>query len=1067
MPLYLKKFSKTSKKSKGILIMFFLLYAVCASSQSYSFRNFTPEDGLSQSFIYSIIQDSHGYLWIGTGNGLFRYNGFQFDIYTTNDSLADNFITCSINDDENLWFGHSNGGLSLYDGSIFRKVKIRKQDIGRLTHFAKSPSGRIWVSTYASSLLELSKDSGVVKYEGFTDQIIINTFDFISESEVLIGSNTGLLNCRLNASGEIEVLGNVKEIPETRITGLVRMNYKSGFYVATENDGIYRLTRDNNKFIASRITVNENAEFTAVQDIFVDKLSSLWLCTYGSGLIKLENNGSGEFSSVTYFNKASGFVTNDVKTFIQDREGSIWSGNYGKGLTQITQKTFSVFRFGNSSYGNSIFSFCFDQKFRWIGTENGLVKMDGPTDEIISFYSTGKGIPKDTVTSLYSADGAELWIGTGRNGLFRLDIKKGTFQRYNLGEGTLENSVTALAGKNGQVWVGTKKGLCTIITASNEKIWYSINKGGLPHNLINCVYIDKADRVWVSTRSNILSYIEAGKINRVPINSAAGVTTIGPVTEDSESRIWAGSNGNGIFLIQADSVFNITTREGLLSNYCYSMVCDEDNNLWVGHKTGLTRIKTTGFSVKQVQNFEGATENWQFNTNALLKDQGGVIWFGSNKGIVKYDPEMENPLQPPPVLGITSIRINDEDINYKNGIVLPPGHYKIRIEFLGVSLKDPSMVTYQYKLDGYEQWSDITKNTSITYNNLTEGKYSFVVNSSSAEGIVTASPLTVGIIIKKPVWKEFWFFPVNGFILVILTLFYIKRRELRFLTENRKLEEKVIERTQEIQNQKNEIELQRDLIDEKNASITSSIKYASQIQNSVLPPLSLIDSLFPENFILNRPKDIVSGDFYWATQKDGRIVFTVADCSGHGVPGAFMSLLGITLLNEIVNLEGLLQSDAIVTRLRERVIQTLQQNSLNVSNSDGMDLALCVLDRGEKKIQYTGGMNDLVYIRDGELRLLRADRTSACVLYNNTGTFTLNEIDYKNGDVFYLFTDGYRDQFGGENDKKFLTRNFHKALLEIHKLPMPEQKVILEKTLIDWMKDTEQTDDITVMGIRL
>src|SRR5665647_2880432 len=163
-------------------------------------------------------------------------------------------------------------------------------------------------------------------------------------------------------------------------------------------------------------------------------------------------------------------------------------------------------------------------------------------------------------------------------------------------------------------------------------------------------------------------------------------------------------------------------------------------------------------------------------------------------------------------------------------------------------------------------------------------------------------------------------------------------------------------------------------IRDRNASITSSIRYASNIQNAVLPPVELMDRLLPDNFILSKPKDIVSGDFYWLAEKDNKIVFVVADCTGHGVPGAFMSLLGITLLNEIVNIHGITRSDAIVTKLRERVIHSLQQGRKNIPNSDGMDIALCVLDQYQKRIQYTGGMINLVYIRDGKLEIVKADR---------------------------------------------------------------------------------------------
>ena len=201
-------------------------------------------------------------------------------------------------------------------------------------------------------------------------------------------------------------------------------------------------------------------------------------------------------------------------------------------------------------------------------------------------------------------------------------------------------------------------------------------------------------------------------------------------------------------------------------------------------------------------------------------------------------------------------------------------------------------------------------------------------------------------------------------------------------------------------------------------------------------------------------------------KKDNKIVFAVADCTGHGIPGAFMSLLGITLLNEIVNIQGITRSDAIVTKLRERVVHSLQQSRKDNPTSDGIDMALCVLDQRQKRIQYTGGLNDLVYIRDGKLEVFKADRFSVCFLFDYSGPFTMQEIDCRKGDVFYLFSDGYRDQFDGNNDKKYSTRQFYDMLLEIHELPMLNQREILEEKLNEWMKDNIQTDDITVMGIR-
>jgi ligand-binding sensor domain-containing protein/serine phosphatase RsbU (regulator of sigma subunit) len=1067
MFLSLKNSIKDYFNCKAILLPLFLLMGMNMFSQDYNFSNFTSEDGLPQSFIYSITQDVHGYLWVGTGNGLSRYNGFVFETYPTSDSLANSFITCSISDGKGLWFGHSNGGLSYFNGKKYYPVNIHPPNKSPVTHFAKSSEGRIWASTYSDGLLKLSNDTGALKYYLFKDQTFITSFEFLNESELLIGTNTGLILCRIGESGEIGIIRHISEIPDSKITCIQKMQDKSLFYISTENDGIFEISSENNVLKVLKIISDRDSEFTGIQYLYKDSQSNLWLCSFGKGLIKMTFSASGDLEKIYYLNKVNGFPTDNVKTIYEDHEGNIWSGNFGQGLTLIIPKTLSVYSFDNPLYGNNILSLYFDQKYRWIGTENGLVKMDLKTNKVIRFYDQRSGLPKDKVAAIYSADGKDLWIGTGQNGVFRMEAANDKILKYPIENGELENSITSITGKGDEVWIGTRKGLWNVNTGTKRKKLYSISQGGLPHNDINSLFIDRNGKLWVSTRGSVLAYILDEKVFKLPINSRSGNLTLGPLTEDSDSRIWVGSNGNGIFKIQSDSIVNLTVKEGLVSNYCYSLICDDHKNIWVGHKGGLSKIRITDFSIKSIRHIEGMPDSLLFNSNAITKDQTWKIWFGSGRGMVSYDSSIENPQTQPPVLGITSIKINNEEKEISDKLILSPGTYKIRIDFLGINLKEPQLVNYQYKLEGFDQWSEITKNSSITYNHISEGNYTFILKASSGDGAVTVNPLTISIIIKEPVWKKFWFYPLNVLLLITLIFIYVKRREYKFISVKRILEEKVRERTIEIQNQKNEIELQRDMIDEKNVSITSSIKYASNIQNAVLPPVELINRLLPDNFILSKPKDIVSGDFYWLAEKDNKIVFTVADCTGHGVPGAFMSILGITLLNEIVNIQGITRSDAIVTELRDRLINTLKQSRKDITTSDGFDIALCVLNLQQKTIQFTGGMSNLVHIHDGSLNVIRADRNSVCVIYDNSGPFTIKEIDYKEGDIFYLFSDGYQDQFGGEHDRKYFVHRFYTLLLDIHRKPMLKQKEILEKNLKEWMGDTEQTDDITVMGIRL
>jgi ligand-binding sensor domain-containing protein/serine phosphatase RsbU (regulator of sigma subunit) len=1051
---------------KGFLILFSLILSCHAFSQSYNIRNFDSEASLNNSYVYSIIQDSGGYLWIGTDKGLLRYNGFTFENFPLSDSLTSSFITCTIDEDGYPWFGTYDGGLSYFDGEKVQTLNMTDTDPATLTSFGESPDSAVWASTYSGGLMKLSKDSGILKYFRFEGQAVITSFGFLGKNELLVGSTSGLLLCRLKEAPEIEIVRYIPEIPYSRITCIQKLRDNSGFYVATENDGLFRLATEASGYSVSKIEVDHNADFSGIQYMYEDSRANLWLCSFGSGLIRLGYSAPGQFNSIHYFNKSSGYPADNVKTVYEDREGNIWSGNYGHGLTLITPRIFSIYPVGNASFGNSIISVCFDRTNRWLGTENGLIRMDLQTNKIIKFYGTGSVLPKDNITALYSADGRGLWIGTMGNGLFHMDTENEIIIKYPVATGKLENSITAITGNREHIWIGTHKGLLEIDSGTQENTWYTISQGGLPHNFINCLFCDRRGRLWVTTPGSIVSYIQDGKVFRLPLNSSEGNLTLGPVAEDSDSLIWVGSLGNGVFLLEADSIVNLTVKEGLLSDYCYSMISDDRDNIWIGHKTGLSRIRMTDYSIKPLSHIEGLPDNPEFNANATAEDKTGKIWFGTDKGLVSYDCSMESQRGLPPILNITSIKINGQETSIADKITLPAGNYKITIDFLGVSLREPDLVNYQYRLEGYDQWSEITKYPSITYNHLTQGDYNFILKAASGDGAVTLNPAIINIRIKRPIWENWWFYLSIVLLFIAFIYIYIKRREYRFLTEKRVLEEKVKERTFEIEFQKNEIQIQKDKIDEQNARITASISYASNIQNALLPGVQTLDRLLPDNFLLSLPKDIVSGDFYWLSERGGKVLLTVADCTGHGVPGAFMSLLGITFLNEIVNDQGITKSDEIVTELRRKLTRSLE-NRKDISSSDGMDLVLCVIDRNHKTIQYTGAMNDLIYIRNGNLSLIKADKISVCSFLDNSIPFTMKEINYREGDIFYLCSDGYADQFGGEFDKKFLSIKLHLTLLEIHKLSMASQKEFLENELINWKKDRIQTDDITVMGVRL
>ncbi|MCP4312516.1 MAG: SpoIIE family protein phosphatase [Bacteroidetes bacterium] len=276
---------------------------------------------------------------------------------------------------------------------------------------------------------------------------------------------------------------------------------------------------------------------------------------------------------------------------------------------------------------------------------------------------------------------------------------------------------------------------------------------------------------------------------------------------------------------------------------------------------------------------------------------------------------------------------------------------------------------------------------------------------------------------------------------------------------NRELEDKVQERTREIQNQKEHIEKQ-------NKEIKYSFDYAKKIQNTVLPRNEVFENLFGEHFIFFKPRDIVSGDFYWISQSGSRIVLTAADCTGHGVPGSLMSMLGITMLHEIVNEKGVMHSEEILNQLRLSIARTLKQEGKIGEQKDGIDMALMIYDTAKRTLEFSGANNPLYIIRNGEMLEYKGNNMPVAY-YEKMSDFTRYTIEMKQGDRVYMFTDGFPDQFGGPQGKKFKYRPFKDLLLEVHERPMEEQHRILSLIFDEWKGDLSQIDDVLVIGLRL
>ena len=299
----------------------------------------------------------------------------------------------------------------------------------------------------------------------------------------------------------------------------------------------------------------------------------------------------------------------------------------------------------------------------------------------------------------------------------------------------------------------------------------------------------------------------------------------------------------------------------------------------------------------------------------------------------------------------------------------------------------------------------------------------------------------------------------------------LNERSEKELIKNQR--DKIEAQRDEIEAQRNLATFQRDRIASQKKAIIESITYASRIQKALMVPEEYISELLPEYFVLNKPKDIVSGDFLWLTRENNKIILAVADCTGHGVPGAFMSVLGISFVREIVIERKNIRPNEILNELRKMVISALHQKGELHEAMDGMDIAVCSINLENKELQFAGANNPLYLIRDGELTIIEADKMPVGILFKGETGFSNHGIKLEKNDSIYLFSDGYADQFGGPDGKKFMLKQFQQLLRDIHDKPMKEQKEILDKTIEEWKSGHEkqkgrydQVDDILVLGLR-
>ena len=474
----------------------------------------------------------------------------------------------------------------------------------------------------------------------------------------------------------------------------------------------------------------------------------------------------------------------------------------------------------------------------------------------------------------------------------------------------------------------------------------------------------------------------------------------------------------------------------------------------------------------------------------VIYPDGHIIWFGISNRLYSFNKNIKRDYEEPFNALIRRVTISQIDSVLFNGTYyslsederllvsttqpddlrpsLKFAYNRLEFEFSSPFYDSQDKTEFSWFLEGEDMtWSNWTRETRAQYTYLREGAHTLRVKARNVYG--TESTEAVYEFYISPPWHRTTLARIGYLVLLSLFIYAIVLFNSRRLKKEKIILEGIVrERTAEIMQQKEEIEAQRDMIAEQNKNITDSIEYAQRIQTAILPPGDYVKELLPKRFILFLPRDIVSGDFYWLTKLNKRIISVAADCTGHGVPGGFMSMLGIAFLNEIVNKSpDNVTAGEILDQLREQVIESLHQTGKTGESQDGMDISLFILDWEKKNLEFAGANNPLIIVRNQELIEIKGDKMPIGIHDRADQPFTNHVVELVDGDVIYTLSDGYQDQFGGPKGKKFMIKRLKQLLIDIHEKPMSEQRDILLKELEDWQGSFERVDDIIVMGVKI
>ncbi len=978
---------------------------------------------------------------MGTNQGgINKYNGSEFSYLTKEHGLSDNVVYAIAQDRLGRVLVGTNNGLNIIVGE---KIDTIDTDKG-LPH-----KGVVSILIGNDETVWLGTGKGVAHLKGDT-VIRFNKDSLLSESTII--------NMRQGTDGTLWFC--------TVQNGLFRWNGESMLRISTSDGldhnyvfdvmplgkydawifgykGLYHLMNTKVAPIELPNSIPPHTRFYGYQR---DKAKTIWIGTT-AGVLKYSN---GEFEQLTVKN---GLIDNNIWKILQDREGNLWFGSKSNGVSKLNSERFKIYKSEADIPYPAVNAVFRDSRNRlWLGTRGGIAIWNGADRK---FVKDKDGLSSEVISDFDEDKNGTIYIGTDYG---VTTYRDGKFTQH-ISDETDLNDCRDVFVDGSTVWLGTKNGPAVF---ENGQISQPFNAMVFPHYVFDAVR--KGKDIWFAYDDGVLKF-DGKRFVQLTAKDGFFDGRTRSVLVGPDGNLWFGTN-NGVYRYDGRSCRNFSVADGLLSDAVYSLGFHADGSLWVGQARGMSRLLFDKGELEDVIRYgkEQGFLGLECSTNSILMDDDQKIWIGTSNGLVEYDPLQDKGAYFKPLTRITDIKLFSQSVDWRTfsdstdqdgipfNLVLPYDKNHLTFEFTGVSLTSPASMNYSYILEGMDDdWQPITNNNSAKYSNIPPGSYTFKVRAGFGDELWKNIPVSFQFTIKPPFYRTTWFYLLCFAAVLAIAYSYYTIRKANV----------------QITLQKQKIESQKDVIEKKNQEMIDSINYASTIQTATLPTSEQWHELLPDSFVLYKPKDIVSGDFYWLANKGDDIYFSAVDCTGHGVPGALMSIVGYNGLNQAVKEHELDEPASILKHLSMSVTESLRKTEHDDHLRDGMDIALCKLNLQLLQLEFAGAFNPLLIVRNGEEILIKGDRIAIGSMDTAELSFQNHRIQLQKGDCIYIYSDGYADQFGGESGKKMKTTEMRKKLVEVSQLPMTQQRIELARHLAEWQGQLAQVDDICVIGVRV